>query len=76
EHRRCCSLIPVKSNSYCQAFNVKSLFGELDCPKKSQVKLKERRDVPAGIWARAHGVVNARCRYCSGVYACTGEGWD
>nr|GFA47692.1 hypothetical protein [Tanacetum cinerariifolium] len=27
-------------NSYYQAFNVKSLFEEIDCPKKSQVKLK------------------------------------
>nr|GEV99190.1 integrase, catalytic region, zinc finger, CCHC-type, peptidase aspartic, catalytic [Tanacetum cinerariifolium] len=35
------SLVPAKSNSYYQAFNVKSLFGEIDCPKKSQVKLKE-----------------------------------
>nr|GEU79948.1 reverse transcriptase domain-containing protein [Tanacetum cinerariifolium] len=33
-------LVPTKSNSYYQAFNVKSLFGEIDCPKKSQVKLK------------------------------------
>nr|GEX54892.1 copia protein [Tanacetum cinerariifolium] len=33
-------LVPVKSNSYYQAFNVKSLFGEIDCPKKSQVMLK------------------------------------
>nr|GEW20197.1 transposase (putative), gypsy type [Tanacetum cinerariifolium] len=33
------SLVPAKSNSYYQAFNVKSLFGEIDCPKKSQVKL-------------------------------------
>nr|GFA28392.1 hypothetical protein [Tanacetum cinerariifolium] len=30
----------AKSNSYYQVFNVKSLFGEIDCPKKSQVKLK------------------------------------
>nr|GEU93298.1 reverse transcriptase domain-containing protein [Tanacetum cinerariifolium] len=34
-------LVPVKSNSYYKAFNVKSLFGEIDGPKKSQVKLKE-----------------------------------
>nr|GFA11063.1 hypothetical protein [Tanacetum cinerariifolium] len=34
------SLVLAKSNSYCQAFNVKSLNGEIDCPKKSQVKLK------------------------------------
>nr|GEW80019.1 hypothetical protein [Tanacetum cinerariifolium] len=34
------SLVPAKSNSYHQAFKVKSLFGEIDCPKKSQVKLK------------------------------------
>nr|GEW36271.1 uncharacterized mitochondrial protein AtMg00810-like [Tanacetum cinerariifolium] len=34
------SLVLVKSNSYYQAFNVKSLFGEIGCPKKSQVKLK------------------------------------
>nr|GFC57482.1 hypothetical protein [Tanacetum cinerariifolium] len=34
------SLVPAKSNSYYQVFNVKSLFGEIDCPKKSQVKLK------------------------------------
>nr|GEZ61309.1 hypothetical protein [Tanacetum cinerariifolium] len=33
-------LVRAKSNSYYQAFNVKSLFGEIDCPKKSQVKLK------------------------------------
>nr|GFB36430.1 hypothetical protein [Tanacetum cinerariifolium] len=33
-------LIPAKSNSYCQAFNVKSLYGELVSPKKSQVKLE------------------------------------
>nr|GEZ65176.1 retrovirus-related Pol polyprotein from transposon TNT 1-94 [Tanacetum cinerariifolium] len=34
------SLVPAKSSSYYQAFNVKSLFREIDCPKKSQVKLK------------------------------------
>nr|GEY89950.1 ribonuclease H-like domain-containing protein [Tanacetum cinerariifolium] len=34
------SLIPVKSNSYHQAFNVKSLYGEIVSPKKSQDKLK------------------------------------
>nr|GEW29035.1 ribonuclease H-like domain-containing protein [Tanacetum cinerariifolium] len=34
------SLIPAKSSLYYQAFNVKSLFREIDCPKKSQVKLK------------------------------------
>nr|GEY86659.1 hypothetical protein [Tanacetum cinerariifolium] len=34
------SLVPTKSNSYYQAINVKSLFGEIDCPKISQVKLK------------------------------------
>nr|GEW63159.1 hypothetical protein [Tanacetum cinerariifolium] len=34
------SLIPAKSNSYYQAFNVKSLFGEINYPKISQVKLK------------------------------------
>nr|GFB12844.1 hypothetical protein [Tanacetum cinerariifolium] len=34
------SLVPVKSNSYYQAFNVKSLFGEIVSPMKSQVKLK------------------------------------
>nr|GEV30936.1 hypothetical protein [Tanacetum cinerariifolium] len=34
------SLVPAKSNSYFQAFNVKSLFGEIVTPKKSQVKLK------------------------------------
>nr|GFA43157.1 DNA/RNA polymerases superfamily protein [Tanacetum cinerariifolium] len=34
------SLVSAKSNSYYQAFNVKSLFEEIDCPKKSQVKLK------------------------------------
>nr|GEX49345.1 reverse transcriptase domain-containing protein [Tanacetum cinerariifolium] len=33
-------LLVAKLNSYYQAFNVKSLFGEIDCPKKSQVKLK------------------------------------
>nr|GEW14138.1 reverse transcriptase domain-containing protein [Tanacetum cinerariifolium] len=33
-------LVPAKSNSYYQAFNVKSLFGEIVSPKKSQVKLK------------------------------------
>nr|GFA39330.1 hypothetical protein [Tanacetum cinerariifolium] len=33
-------LVPAKSNSYYQAFNVKSLFEEIDGPKKSQVKLK------------------------------------
>nr|GFB34731.1 hypothetical protein [Tanacetum cinerariifolium] len=33
-------LVPAKSNSYYQAFNVKSLFGEIDGPKKSQVKLE------------------------------------
>nr|GFB76400.1 hypothetical protein [Tanacetum cinerariifolium] len=33
-------LVPAKSSPYYQAFNVKSLFGEIDCPKKSQVKLK------------------------------------
>nr|GEZ65438.1 ribonuclease H-like domain-containing protein [Tanacetum cinerariifolium] len=30
----------TKSNSYCQAFNVKSLYGEIVSPKKSQVKLE------------------------------------
>nr|GEY10473.1 hypothetical protein [Tanacetum cinerariifolium] len=34
------SLVPAKSKSYYQAFNVKSLFREIVCPKKSQVKLK------------------------------------
>nr|GFA63916.1 hypothetical protein [Tanacetum cinerariifolium] len=34
------SLVPAKSNSYYQAFNVNSQFGEIDCPKKSRVKLK------------------------------------
>nr|GFC03868.1 hypothetical protein [Tanacetum cinerariifolium] len=34
------SLVPAKSNSYCQAFNVKSLYGEIGGHKKSQVKLK------------------------------------
>nr|GEY94123.1 hypothetical protein [Tanacetum cinerariifolium] len=33
-------VIPAKSISYYQAFNVKSLFGEIVSPKKSQVKLK------------------------------------
>nr|GEY33957.1 retrovirus-related Pol polyprotein from transposon TNT 1-94 [Tanacetum cinerariifolium] len=33
-------LVPAKSNLYYQVFNVKSLYGEIDCPKKSQVKLK------------------------------------
>nr|GEY08632.1 hypothetical protein [Tanacetum cinerariifolium] len=40
------SLVPVKSSLYYQAFNVKSLFGEIDCSKKSQVKLKGSRDRP------------------------------
>nr|GEY96248.1 hypothetical protein [Tanacetum cinerariifolium] len=35
------SLVPAKSNSYYQVFNVKSLFREIDCPKKSQVKLED-----------------------------------
>nr|GFA75578.1 reverse transcriptase domain-containing protein [Tanacetum cinerariifolium] len=34
------SLVPTKSNSYYQAFNVNSLFGEIDGPKKSQVELE------------------------------------
>nr|GEV67105.1 hypothetical protein [Tanacetum cinerariifolium] len=34
------SLVPAKSNSQNQAFNVKSQFGEIVSPKKSQVKLK------------------------------------
>nr|GEY71126.1 reverse transcriptase domain-containing protein [Tanacetum cinerariifolium] len=34
------TLVPAKSNSYCQAFIVKSLYGVIDGPKKSQVKLK------------------------------------
>nr|GEW77578.1 RNA-directed DNA polymerase, eukaryota [Tanacetum cinerariifolium] len=34
-------LVPAKSNSYYQAFNVKSLFGEIDGHKKSQVELEE-----------------------------------
>nr|GEV06341.1 ribonuclease H-like domain-containing protein [Tanacetum cinerariifolium] len=29
-HYQCCSLIPAKSKSYYQAFNVKSLFGEIE----------------------------------------------
>nr|GEZ03645.1 reverse transcriptase domain-containing protein [Tanacetum cinerariifolium] len=33
-------LVPAKLNSYYQAFNVKSLFGEIVSPMKSQVKLK------------------------------------
>nr|GEY45367.1 integrase, catalytic region, zinc finger, CCHC-type, peptidase aspartic, catalytic [Tanacetum cinerariifolium] len=33
-------LVPAKSNSYYQVLNVKSLFGEIDCLKKSQVKLE------------------------------------
>nr|GEX80616.1 hypothetical protein [Tanacetum cinerariifolium] len=36
------SLIPAKSNSYYQAFNVKSLFGEIVSPKNSQVKIKDQ----------------------------------
>nr|GEX13284.1 hypothetical protein [Tanacetum cinerariifolium] len=39
ENKQAC-LVPVKLNSYYQAFNVKSLFGEIVSPKKSQVKLK------------------------------------
>nr|GEV03395.1 hypothetical protein [Tanacetum cinerariifolium] len=35
---RCCILVPAKSNLYTQAFNVKSLFGEIDNPKNSQVR--------------------------------------
>nr|GFB83062.1 hypothetical protein [Tanacetum cinerariifolium] len=31
-------LVPVKLNSYCQAFNVKSLYEEIVSPKKSHVK--------------------------------------
>nr|GEX96008.1 hypothetical protein [Tanacetum cinerariifolium] len=42
-------LVPVKSNSYYQAFNVKSLYGEIDCPKKSQYKLKGQIKVN-GCW--------------------------
>nr|GFA62612.1 hypothetical protein [Tanacetum cinerariifolium] len=30
------SLVPAKSNSYYQAFNVKSLYGEIVSSKKSQ----------------------------------------
>nr|GFA68605.1 hypothetical protein [Tanacetum cinerariifolium] len=33
-------LVPAKLNSYYQAINVKTLFGEIDCPKKSQVELE------------------------------------
>nr|GEZ18740.1 retrotransposon protein, putative, unclassified [Tanacetum cinerariifolium]GFA20239.1 retrotransposon protein, putative, unclassified [Tanacetum cinerariifolium] len=33
-------LVPAKLNSYCQAFNVKSLNGEIVSPKKSHVKLE------------------------------------
>nr|GFB83741.1 hypothetical protein [Tanacetum cinerariifolium] len=33
-------LVPAKSNSYYQAVIVKSLFGEIVSPKKSQFKLK------------------------------------
>nr|GEU31276.1 retrovirus-related Pol polyprotein from transposon TNT 1-94 [Tanacetum cinerariifolium] len=33
-------LVPAKSNSYCQAFNVKSLYGEIVSLKKSHVKLE------------------------------------
>nr|GEU56630.1 hypothetical protein [Tanacetum cinerariifolium] len=33
-------LIPAKSNSYYQAFNVKSQFGEIGRPKKYQVELE------------------------------------
>nr|GEU34492.1 reverse transcriptase domain-containing protein [Tanacetum cinerariifolium] len=36
-------LVPAKSNSYYQAFNVKSLFGEIVSPKNLQVKLKAIR---------------------------------
>nr|GEY91901.1 reverse transcriptase domain-containing protein [Tanacetum cinerariifolium] len=39
-HCRCYGLVPAKSKSYYQAFNVKSLFGEIVSPKISQVKLK------------------------------------
>nr|GEY22051.1 hypothetical protein [Tanacetum cinerariifolium] len=34
------NLVPAKSNSYYQAINDKSLYGEIVSPKKSQVKLK------------------------------------
>nr|GEX33523.1 hypothetical protein [Tanacetum cinerariifolium] len=33
-------LVPAKLNSYYQAFHVKLMFGEIDCPKKSQVELE------------------------------------
>nr|GFA04922.1 hypothetical protein [Tanacetum cinerariifolium] len=39
ENKQAC-LVPAKSSSYCQAFNVKLLYGEIASPKKSQVKLK------------------------------------
>nr|GEU32140.1 reverse transcriptase domain-containing protein [Tanacetum cinerariifolium] len=45
------NLVPAKSNSYYQAFNDKSLFGEIIIPKKSQVKLKLDRSIsrPIGV---------------------------
>nr|GEW84533.1 retrovirus-related Pol polyprotein from transposon TNT 1-94 [Tanacetum cinerariifolium] len=39
-HRRCCILVPAKSNLYTQTFKVKSLTEEIVSPKNSQVKLK------------------------------------
>nr|GEY23425.1 hypothetical protein [Tanacetum cinerariifolium] len=36
-------LVPAKSNSYYQSINVKSQFGKIDCPKKSQVNLKDTK---------------------------------
>nr|GEW90757.1 hypothetical protein [Tanacetum cinerariifolium] len=47
------SLVPAKSNSYYQAFNVKSLFWEIDGPKKSQVELEELLRAPTEGYAEA-----------------------
>nr|GEX79683.1 RNA-directed DNA polymerase, eukaryota [Tanacetum cinerariifolium] len=55
-------LVPAKSNSYYQAFNVKSMFGEIVNPKKSQVKLKCQNQ--GGIMVRNTSTIQDTNGWC------------
>nr|GEZ36359.1 hypothetical protein [Tanacetum cinerariifolium] len=55
ENKQAC-LVPAKSSSYCQAFNVKLLYGEIASPKKSQVKLKGVVSVWVTVGMEAVGI--------------------
>nr|GEV61389.1 hypothetical protein [Tanacetum cinerariifolium] len=72
------SLVPAKSNSYYQAFNFKSLFGEIDGPKKSQVELegqiKPFNLVPTSSHATA-GTTAATVAFPAAAAVVVGCGW-